>query len=144
MPRVRLAGGWQRDLLLRLRFAFLESGAGRFLGDPLRSRRGHRYLFTRLKMMAPAAQYSVSRPILLAECHPGDEELFRGALKRTGYRNPLHAVQNGEEAIGYLQGKGRYADRAAFPLPQLLVLDPRTPGKNGWEVLQWLRDQPEF
>jgi CheY-like chemotaxis protein len=95
-------------------------------------------------MMTPAVQSSSTRPILLAECNPGDEELFRGTLQRTGYRNPLHAVYNGEEAIGYLQGDGRYANRAAFPLPQLLVLDPKTPGKDGWEILQWLRDRPEF
>src|ERR1043166_1090363 len=144
MPRVRLAGGRQWNLLLRLWFAFLESGAGWFLGNPLRSRRGHRYCFARLKMMTATAPSPATLPVLLAESAPGDEELFRGALQRTGYCNALHAVHNREEAIGYLQGDGRYANRAVFPLPQLLVLNPKTPGKNDWEILQSLRERPAF
>jgi CheY-like chemotaxis protein len=94
--------------------------------------------------MTPAAQSYGTPPILLAEYQPGDEQLFRGALQRSGCCNPLHAVHDGEEAIGYLRGEGRYSNRAVFPLPQLLVLDPKTPGKDGWEILQWLRERPEF
>jgi CheY-like chemotaxis protein len=95
-------------------------------------------------MITATAPISNTRPILLAEGDPGDEEMFRGALRRTGCSGTLHAVHNGEEAIGYLRGDGRYANRAVFPLPQLLVLDPRVPGKSGWDVLQWLRERPEF
>jgi DNA-binding response OmpR family regulator len=46
--------------------------------------------------------------------------------------------------IAYLRGDDKYADRRRYPLPGLLLLDLKMPRKNGFEVLQWLREQPEF
>ena len=82
--------------------------------------------------------------ILLAEDSRDDEEFFRRALQKTGFLNPVHSVHSGDEAIKYLRGDGQYAHRAKFPLPHLLVLDLNMPGKGGWEVLRWVRQQPEI
>jgi CheY-like chemotaxis protein len=87
---------------------------------------------------------SASRPILLAGANREDEELFRRALRKAGFQNPVHAVHTGDEAISYLSGEGQYADRARFPTPHLLLLDPNIPGKDGWEVLRWVREGREF
>ena len=86
---------------------------------------------------------SASRPILLAEASREDEELFRGALYRTGLQNPVHSVHSADEAIKYLGREGHYVNRDLFPTPQVLVLDPNLPGKSGWEVLKWVREQRE-
>jgi|SRR3954463_2717190 CheY-like chemotaxis protein len=90
----------------------------------------------------PAA--SALRPILVAETKRIDSELFRTSLERAGLQNPLHTVHTGDEAIEYLDGRGRYVNREEFPLPDLLLLDPNLHGKSGWEVLVWLRERPEF
>ena len=95
-------------------------------------------------MIATLTTPSTLRPILVAEDKPADSELFRSSFARGGFRNPLHAVHTGDEAIDYLDGIGRYANRDEFPLPDLLLLDPNLPGKTGWEVLVWLRERPEF
>lgn len=56
----------------------------------------------------------------------------------------LQTVTNGPQALEYLQGKGRYADRSRYPLPELILLDLKLPLLSGLAVLQWLRSQPQF
>jgi CheY-like chemotaxis protein len=53
-------------------------------------------------------------------------------------------VGNGEEAIQYLAGEGRFADREAYPFPALFLLDLKMPVKDGLEVLCWLHQHPEI
>ena len=71
-------------------------------------------------------------------------ELLRTAFERAGVNNPVQGVRDGPEAIRYLRGEGRYANRAVHPLPALVLLDLRLPGMHGFEVLQWIRQQPKL
>ena len=63
---------------------------------------------------------------------------MKRAFKRADIPNQLQVVTDGEEAIHYLQGEGRYADRQAFPLPRLIVMDINMPRKTGFR-LEWLK-----
>lgn len=80
--------------------------------------------------------------ILLVEDDPNDIILIKRAFEKANITNPLQVVENGEEAISHLAGKGRYADRVKYPLPMLLLLDLKLPRKSGHEVLEWLSRQP--
>jgi len=82
--------------------------------------------------------------ILLAEDTEDDAILLRRAFAKAHFANPLHVVTSGDDAISYLQGEGKYANRFEYPLPSLLLLDLRMPGKDGFEVLQWIRQQPSL
>jgi CheY-like chemotaxis protein len=82
--------------------------------------------------------------ILVAEDDPTDAYFFERAFRRAGLPVTLHFVRDGQEVIEYLQGKGPFADRAAHPLPQLVLLDLNMPRLNGFEVLGWLRRQPQL
>ena len=68
--------------------------------------------------------------------------LLRRALQRGALLNPVFVVEDGEETVAYLKGEGKYADRYEYPLPSLLLLDLKMPKKNGFEVLEWIRQQP--
>ena len=68
--------------------------------------------------------------------------LVSTVFARAGLVQPLQFARDGVEAIAYLSGEGIYADRAQFPLPTAMLLDLNMPRKNGFEVLQWLRQQP--
>src|ERR1044071_719812 len=66
------------------------------------------------------------------------------AWKSGGLENPLHVAEAGDQAIEYLAGEGKFKDRDAHPLPCVMLLDLKLPGKNGLEVLAWLRGNAEF
>jgi CheY-like chemotaxis protein len=78
------------------------------------------------------------RCILLAEDDPNDVLLLQLAFKEAGMQNPLHVVGDGLEAIEYLSGAGKFADRRRYPFPVLLILDLKMPRKTGIDVLKWL------
>lgn len=82
--------------------------------------------------------------ILLAEDDENHVFLIRRAFKKAGLLNPLYVVRNGEEAISYLKGEGCYANRDEYPLPALLLLDLKMPQKDGFQVLEWIRQEADF
>lgn len=82
--------------------------------------------------------------ILLAEDDPNDVLLIQRAFQKAGLETVLKVVRDGEQAIDYLSGRGQYANRTRFPLPFLLLLDLKMPGTDGFEVLQWVRAEPDL
>lgn len=82
--------------------------------------------------------------ILLAEDDPNDTLLIQRAFQKAGLGENLKAVSDGDEVIGYLRGDGPYSDRSRYPLPFLLLLDLKMPATDGFEVLEWLRSQPNL
>jgi len=81
------------------------------------------------------------RTILLVEDNEDDVFIMQTAWRKAEVPNPLQVVGDGEEAISYLKGDGDYGDRRKHPLPIVMFLDLNMPRKNGYEVLQWLRQQ---
>lgn len=82
--------------------------------------------------------------ILLVEDDQYDRLLLQRAFRKAGIDNPLQFINDGEAAVQYLAGDGLYADRDRYPLPTIMLLDLKLPRKSGFEVLQWLRQQPEL
>lgn len=82
--------------------------------------------------------------ILLVEDDPNDVFFLQYAFEQAGIRNPLHPVEDGQHAIDYLAGNGKYSDRAKFPLPCIVLLDLKMPGVSGLDVLRWIKEQPHL
>ena len=80
--------------------------------------------------------------VLMAEDDDNDVFFLERAFKQAQIANPVHRVKDGEEALAYLKGEGQYSNREKFPLPHLMLLDLKMPRKNGFEVIQWVRQQP--
>jgi CheY-like chemotaxis protein len=81
--------------------------------------------------------------ILLVDDSEDDLFFMRTAFKKAEFTNPLQEVHNGEEALAYLKGEGVYSDRNEFPIPAVMLLDLNMPRKDGFDVLEWVRTQPE-
>jgi CheY-like chemotaxis protein len=82
--------------------------------------------------------------ILLVEDRDNDVLMLRRSFQKAGISNPIQVVRDGEEAISYLAGTGKFSDRVEFPLPELILLDLKMPRVDGFEVLQWIRSQRNF
>jgi len=80
--------------------------------------------------------------ILLVEDNPDDELLTLMAFKDNNITNEVIVARDGEEALDYLFGTGRYQDRDMNILPQVVLLDLKLPKVDGLEVLKAIRSNP--
>lgn len=82
--------------------------------------------------------------ILLAEDSQEDAFFVQRAFKKLNFSCRLERVTDGQQAIDYLNGANGFSDRKQFPLPRLFLCDLKMPVKNGFEVLEWIRQNPTF
>ena len=82
------------------------------------------------------------KTILQVEDDPNDVFLLQHAMNEAGVANPIQVAMDGQQAIDYLKGAGKFANREKFPRPCLVLLDLKLPYVMGLEVLKWIRQQP--
>lgn len=84
----------------------------------------------------------LEKAILLVEDNPDDEELTIRALNESNILNKLIVAHDGVEALDYLFGGGKFADRDLSFQPQIVLLDLNLPKLGGHEVLKRMRADP--
>ena len=84
-----------------------------------------------------------SRPveILLVEDNPGDERLTREALKEGKVYSNMHWVKDGVEAMEFLRRQGKFSGAVR---PDIILLDLNLPKKDGREVLEEIKSDPQL
>ena len=80
-----------------------------------------------------------NKVILLVEDNPRDERLTLRALKKSNIVNDVVVVRDGVEALEYLLGATKNAEREMPEMPQLVLLDLKLPKVDGLEVLRAIR-----
>jgi CheY-like chemotaxis protein len=79
--------------------------------------------------------------ILLVEDNPADVRLTEEVFKESRISNNLHVVTDGVEALAYLRREGGYPDAVK---PDIILLDLNLPKKDGREVLDEIKRDPEL
>lgn len=82
---------------------------------------------------------SMKKLILIVDDREDDRLMLERCLQKLEVTNPVLHLEDGEQAISYLRGDGKFADRTLYPLPAIVFLDLRMPRVSGYQVLDWLR-----
>ncbi|MCD4785129.1 MAG: response regulator [Candidatus Eremiobacteraeota bacterium] len=80
--------------------------------------------------------------ILLVEDNEDDIFIIRKIFEKANVTNMLNVVRRGEEALDYINHRGKYAEEKP-PTPGLVLLDIMMPGLNGFDVLKELKASPK-
>jgi CheY-like chemotaxis protein len=75
--------------------------------------------------------------VLIADDSESDIFFLLRAFAASHVKNPVYVVRSGPEAIQYLNGSGKFSNRAAFPIPKMVFLDLKMPSPDGFDVLRW-------
>lgn len=82
--------------------------------------------------------------VLVADDDADDTLLLQLAVKRANLGLRLQTVSDGEKAVDYLLGRNGFENRDAHPFPIFVLLDLKMPKMNGFEVLGYVKKQPEL
>lgn len=92
-------------------------------------------------MSPPSSDRPALVQLLLVEDNPADARLVREVMRDSKILNEIRWVPDGVEAMAFLRRQGNYADA---PRPNLIFLDLNMPKKDGREVLQEIKTDPDL
>jgi CheY-like chemotaxis protein len=82
--------------------------------------------------------------LLIIEDSDEDFAALSRTIAKAEIANPVYRCEDGEDALDFLQGVGKYADKSSFPRPALIILDLNLPGTDGREVLTTLKQDRDL
>src|SRR5215211_1063669 len=82
--------------------------------------------------------------ILLVDDDPDVTDGMREQFETFAGLYQLEVVHSAKGAKEYLQGRGKYKDRAVYPMPTIVLLDLNMPRVDGFAMLEWIRKQEEL
>jgi CheY-like chemotaxis protein len=92
-----------------------------------------------MTMLDPEVGFPIE--VLLVEDDPGDVLMTKEAFEEHKLRNRLSVVSDGDEALSYLRQEGVHRDA---PRPDLILLDLNLPRRDGRQVLEEIKSDPDL
>jgi len=81
---------------------------------------------------------------MIVDDNPNDLLFIERAFREIGVKDSIHKITGGQEAISYMRGEGKYADRSTYAYPTFIATDLKMPGTDGFAVLEHLKNNPEW
>jgi two-component system, response regulator len=84
------------------------------------------------------------KSILLIEDNTDDIELTLRAFKKNNLKNEIIVLKDGEQALEYINGTGKFSNRDTDKQPAIILLDLKLPKIDGIEVLKNIKANPKM
>jgi DNA-binding response OmpR family regulator len=81
------------------------------------------------------------RKVMVVEDTEDYAFLLSRALNQSRRFQIVWHARDGQEAIAYLAGTGKFGNREHFAYPDAVLLDIVLPKKTGFEVMEWIAQQ---
>jgi CheY-like chemotaxis protein len=82
--------------------------------------------------------------IMVVDDDSNDLIFIERSFRAIGVKDPIHTVTGGRQAIAYMMGEGKFADRAKYAYPTFITTDLKMPDADGFTVLEHLKNNPEW
>ena len=82
--------------------------------------------------------------IMVVEDDANDQFLIQDAFREIGVTDPIQLVASGAQAIAYMMGDGKFADRQKYAYPTFIMTDLKMPNGDGFAVLEFLKGNPQW
>jgi len=82
--------------------------------------------------------------IMVVEDDANDQFLIQDAFREIGVTDPIQLVASGAQAIAYMMGDGKFADRQKYAYPTFIMTDLKMPDGDGFAVLEFLKSNPQW
>jgi CheY-like chemotaxis protein len=82
--------------------------------------------------------------ILLVDDDEMDLMFIEKAFRSIGVKDPIQQARDGAEAVAYLKGEGKFADREKYEFPSMIMIDLKMPRENGFHVLEVVKNHPHW
>lgn len=80
--------------------------------------------------------------ILVVDDDENDQLMIRRTFQKISNVATIQSARNGEEAIAYMMGEGKFSDREQYKYPSFIMTDLKMPRADGFAVLEFLKGNP--
>jgi CheY-like chemotaxis protein len=82
--------------------------------------------------------------LLVIDDDPNDQLFIKTALRENGVTDRIFCLSSGQDALAYLNGDGKYANRQEYPFPSGIITDLKMPLVDGFGVLEHIQANPHW
>jgi CheY-like chemotaxis protein len=80
--------------------------------------------------------------LLIVDDDENDRFFLEKTFHKLGTEYRIHAMSDAEQAVAYIKGEGKYADRNEYQFPSYIITDLKMAPRDGFYLLDYIKKHP--